>query len=726
LDGSEVDFQPSAALVPGTYRFELELSLVGDLLGKTDPLGVRVSGTFSLASDERIRKFEVHGVSTGPTLEVTGSWLPPLNRFTIDSYVLNYEKLINFSPSGSSQVLGTLTNLSSSVLKIIGSIGGFSSGDSYRFTLNAMAGTAVVTSAVRDLLSIASIAQTLGTTRGSRIFPATICLGNVSLVQNDRARVCIPPGALERSTLLSLGYTDDSDLKSRKGGGRRFSDVIHFTAEGIEFLKPAEISIRYEEPLGLSTLTPQCAILDSSCESELFRILTPLVYNSSDDAWDGSAAIKSRVRILDSNTAVFDARAFHFSSYLIAQALTILSPSNGSSLASATIGQPSYLDFVQLTGDPTSETVVVIFDPPSYGFKVTFNDAEDSVEISNNSAILRPPGDMSTSVNVTVRVTDFSSAITETRLYTIPIVDVGGEPTFSGTPLGVDSFPVFLISSNTADLSWSLASDTNRTIHSIVLEGKNLNTGGFLRLSIPRGVNTTQVPVTPGHKIYWKISTESFQGIRSDESTDFERVTFGSSQSEFSGSSTSSINSVTYSYSIPVGTAYINPMDQGVLQVLSLQGTLVSSSILDPPDGLPIDFFLESGIDINFSGVTDPNSIGSFSYTLQRTGPMRVYHYVQTKDSGAWEVLPGSTIGGHRLWAEVQDLSASTRISIFSKGGAGSPFAVGPIPLPDVIKAGGGGGCSISKEENPSGALNFFLLLISLFIPLTLLYRDKR
>jgi hypothetical protein len=105
---------------------------------------------------------------------------------------------------------------------------------------------------------------------------------------------------------------------------------------------------------------------------------------------------------------------------------------------------------------------------------------------------------------------------------------------------------------------------------------------------------------------------------------------------------------------------------------------------------------------------------------------MRVYHYVQTKDSGAWEVLPGSTIGGHRLWAEVQDLSASTRISIFSKGGAGSPFAVGPIPLPDVIKAGGGGGCSISKEENPSGALNFFLLLISLFIPLTLLYRDKR
>ena len=715
VDGSSGIFQPENILASGEYQFRLELSQVRDFLGKADSLGVQMLGSFKILSTDQIRRFQVHARSNSSTLEITGSWLAPENKSNIDSYELLAREISGFTPSGPEFSLGTLNLISGSVLRISGALSGFSPGDSYQLILRALNGSAVVTEAYQSFFSMASEVQTLESTYGNMAFPSRFCLGRVSLSASDVARICIPPGALRRSTLLSLLSVSDPLFEERKGGGKRYSPVIHLSAEGAEFLKPIEYSIRFEEPLGLDQVTPNCASLDSACADDLQKVLTPLVYSSAEDSWDGRGAIRSHVEILDSNTAVYHGKTYHFSSFLIAESLTILSPAAGADLASATIGQP-YQDFIELSGDPSNETVDVSFNPTGYGFSVLLDKGLDRVEISKPQ-ILRPPNDLSNSIDVTVRVEDFSTGLTDSRQFRIPIIDVGGDPLFSGIPRAVDSFPVFLVSSDTVDLSWSIASDTDQTIDQIIVEGTDLLTQEKILISMPRGVVATRVSIPPGSKYYWTIHTKSFLGERSSQSQDLERPTFGSAQNGLSGSGNSSSGSVSFTYSIPSGTVYVNPLDEGTLDVLSLQGTLVSTSELDPPDGLPIEFYPESGIDLNFSGVTDPNSVASFSYTLARTGSMRVYHYLQTQNSGGWEVLPSSSSGGHRLWATLQALGNNTRVTIFSRGGAGSPFAVGPTPLPDVIKAGGGGGCTVSEHHgNSSDLLNFFFLLFSLFI----------
>ncbi len=720
LDGSDAVFATTAIFAGQSYTYSIQANQIADLLGKTDPLAVVSSGEFHIQGDRSIRGFTVEATPSGASLLVTGTWLPPVDRTGITGYELFYQPLDSaFLPTGSLISLGTNPNILDAKLQVINSISGFSSGDSFRFEVQAQGGVGILTSASLDLVSIAAVADTLGTTRVSVLQDSMICIGQVSVNPTDRARVCIPPGVLETSTEVTVRHTADSNLKGKKGGGKRFSDVVQFTAEGVVFREPVEIAIRYENPQGLNQITSECSSLDLSCEAELFRLLVPLTFDTSTRAWTRGSLARIRVETTtDPNVAIYYAKTSHFSSFLVAQSLVIVSPAANSTLSNATIGQTTYQDFINLSGDPTSQTVDVIFSPTGYGFSTNFDTANDRIEILNND-VMRPPGDTSTSVSVTVRVTDFANNSTETRVYTIPIVDLSGDPSFAGTPQGVDFFPVYHSTDSLVNLSWDYASDTLRTIHLVKIEIENLRTNQSQTASISRGIPSTTVSVSAGDKYRWNIYTESFQGQRSDPSTDLERYTFGSAQ-QASGTGSATLNGIQVDFTVPSGTVHYNEFSSAVRTVLAAQGTLKSGTTLDAPDGLPIEFDLKSGMDLNFSGVTGSSTVASVAFTLSETGSDRVYHYVQTSSGGAWEVLPSSSAGGARLWAEISGPATARTIKISSLGGVGSPFAVGPIPIPKVIKAGGGGGCSISEDSSSEGSdsiglLNFLLLLFPIF-----------
>ena len=117
--------------------------------------------------------------------------------------------------------------------------------------------------------------------------------------------------------------------------------------------------------------------------------------------------------------------------------------------------------------------------------------------------------------------------------------------------------------------------------------------------------------------------------------------------------------------------------------------------------------------DLNFSGITESSVVASISFSINRTGSMQVYHYSQGPEAGFWEALPKSSSGNQRLWATIEENQDETEITIFSKGGVGSPFLVGPLSVPNIVKAGGGGGCSVSSgdQQTPSWFLSFLMTL---------------
>jgi hypothetical protein len=717
LVGSDAIFATAEILAGQSYSFSIQTSLVADLLAKTDPLAIPLIGAFHIQGDGSIRGFTVDASPSGTTLFTTGTWLPPVDRSGISGYELFYQPLdIQFLPTGTPVSLGTNSNIADAKLLVSGSIPGFAPSNSYRFEVQALGAGGAVTSTSLDLVGIAAESTTLGSTRVSVLQDSMICIGQVSVLPNDRARVCIPPGVLEASTLVTVRHTADPNLKDKKGGGKRFSDVVQFTAEGIIFREPVEIAIRYENPQGLNQITSECATLGLSCEAELFRLLVPLTFDTAMRAWTRGSLARVRVETTtDPNVAIYFARTSHFSSFLVAQSLVIVSPTNGSSLLNATIGQTTYQDFIQLSGDPTTQTVDVVFSPTGYGFSFNLDTLNDRIEIFNTD-VARPPGDNSASVAVTIRVTDFASDSTDTRVFNIPITDLTGDPNFAGIPEGVDYFPVYHATDSIVNLSWDHSSDSLRTIHLILVEVENIQTKQVQIISMSRGITSTTVAVTPGQKMRWRIYTESFQGQRSDTSTDFERYTFGSTQQP-TGTATLTLNGIQVDFTVPSGTVYFNEFSLAVRTVLATQGTLTSKTNLDAPDGLPIEFNLESGMDLNFSGITGSSTVASVAFTLSESGSDRVYHYVQTATGGGWEVLPSSNMGGVRLWAEISGPTNARRIKISSLGGVGSPFAVGPIPIPKVIKAGGGGGCSVAQNSGTgcSGILNLLLLLFPMF-----------
>jgi hypothetical protein len=489
------------------------------------------------------------------------------------------------------------------------------------------------------------------------------------------------------------------------------------------FKEPVEIGLRFTPDGGLTSLAASCASLDTTCEADLLSTLNALVFNAEAKTWGRGAIAKGRVEALDANTGVLYARTPHFSSFVVAQAFNIVSPDNGATLSTATIGQTTYTTSIVLSGAPSDATVNVTFSPSTFGFVATGDTANKEIDITNTD-VMRDAGETADSVTVTISVTDVAdNNRTDTRTYTIPILDLNGDPDFEGTPVGVDSFAVALSNGGvTATPTWSIATDTTaRTINTVIVGYENLSTSqtDFTTVAFTRGVSTADITVSADAKYSWKIWTISAQGNRSAVSTDIERFTFGKAQDPAANGAVAALQLGTVLTFSGIGVGEnITYNGYSAANLIALTGTggiLLTSDTATVPNGT-LTFIQESFIDVSFNG-----AVASVSFTLNQTGDFSVYHYLQTATSGAWEELPDNNTGGQLLWAIILDNLNGTSTVTINSNGAGSPFVVGPTVAAPVSARRSGGGClsvaPYAADVNPiEGVLNFLLMLLPLGI----------
>ena len=718
LDGADATFATTGIVPGGSYTYSVWTSMVADLLGKKDSTGEKVNGSFSVKANTAIRDFKVSVEGSGTTLAVTASWVPPVDRGSITGYTLTYQMLdSDFSPTGSATTLTTNGSVSASKIKTSGSVSGFSAGNSYQFVVTA---DGAGTTASVDVLSVADVTAQLAKELVSILSKTSVSVGTVSTDGDNQGTANIPPGALDESTEISIGFTLDTNLKEKDGGGERYSEVVQYGPDGLVFKEPVEIGLRFTPDGGLSALAASCASLDTTCEADLLTALNALVFDTESKTWSRGALAKGRVEALDANTGVLYARTPHFSSFVVAQAFNIVSPDNGATLSTATIGQTTYAVSISLSGQPSEATVDVSFSPATFGFVSALDTVNNEIDITN-SAVVRAAGETADSVTVTVRVTDVAdNNSTDTRTYTIPIVDLNGDPDFEGTPVGVDSFTAVQSGNTAVDLDWSIASDTSaRTIHQVVIGYQNLSeeSSTMTTMGYTRGVNNDQFTVTAGATYLFKIWTVSAQGNRSAESTDIERFTFGKAQSSASDAANPVLaQGITLDFSGIGAGESVSYNGYSAAELISLTGTggiLLTSDTATVPNGT-LTFFQNTFVDISFNG-----AVASVSFTIAQTGELSVYHYQQTATGGAWEELPINNSGGELLWAVIVDNGNNTSTVTIDSNGAGSPFVVGPTVNPPVSARRSGGGClSVAPTQpdmNPlEGLMNFLLMLLPL------------
>jgi len=678
LDGADATFATTGIVPGGSYTYSIWTSRVADLIGKTDATDEKVNGSFTVKANTAIRDFKVSVEGSGSTLAVTASWTPPVDRANITGYTLTYQALdSNFDPTGSATTLATNSSVNAANIKVNGAISGFSAGSSYQFVVTA---NGAGTTASVDALSVVDITSRLDNEFVSILSKTSVLVGTISASGDNQGSVNIIQGALDESTEISVSFTLDTNLKNKDGGGDRYSEVVQFGPAGQVFKEPVGIGLRFKPSGGLTSLAASCATLDTTCEADLLSVLSALVFDSHSKTWRKGGLAKTRVEALDANTGVLYARTLALGTFLVAKAFEIASPDSGANLPTATIGQTTYASAISLSGKPSNSTVNVNFSPSTFGFVYALDTVNNEIDITN-SAVVRPAGETANSVTVTVTVTDVSdNNQTDTRTYTIPILDLGGDADYAGTPHGVDSFSVSLSNGGaTANFVWSIASDTTlRSIDTVVVEYKNLSDSQAQSVIAfySRGVNSSTVSIVADTRYSWKISTLSAQGVRNFQSTDIERFTFGKAQATATNGAVAALQLGTVLTFAGIGAGekvfYNGYSNSQLSELAGTGGILLSSSSAATPNGT-IEFFQESFIDVSFNG-----AVASVSYILNQTGDLSVYHYLQTASSGAWEELPDSNTSGQLLWAIIVDNGNGTSTVSINSNGAGSPFFVGP------------------------------------------------
>jgi len=719
IDGSDAIFNTKGLIAGQSYSWTVYTSRVQNLNRYADSTGLPVSESFSMEGGSEIRDFQVDIDAVGATIAVTATWLAPLNRAGITGYTLTAQKLNeDFNLVGSPTTVGTITSLNQTVFRTSGNVSGFAEGDNFVFTLNATAANdSVVTS---EVVEIYAVAAEQVTTKVSVISKRAASVGGLSATGEQRAAVTIKPGALKKSTNISVSSIDGASLKAKEGGGERVSFVTNFGPDGLKFKEPVEIALRVDT--ALQTLAPSCATTSSStCAVDLLAALNPLTFDRKTKQWSGRTVAKGRVQVVGPNTAFYYAKTPHFSAFVVAQAFSFAStaPANNAQLASATVGTTTYTARVPLTNNPNANNTTVSFTPNTVGFTSSFS--------GNDVVITAPSGVQSvqgvSSVAVSIRVTDSSNNTTTTRNYTIPVVNLRGDANFQGTPVNVSSFGVQLVTSSTARLTWALpASDlTSRTVDRVYVEFRNTSVANSTvqSFSANRAVTTTDVTVTAGSVYQWTIYTKSANNVRSAASGDLVRFSFGVTQTLANADGNFNVGGLQLAVAGVAGGEALKISKLSTAQIQSLTGgaspILASTSTLNANGLGTVEFLANTFLDLAFDGAT-----ASVSYTMNRTGDFRVYHY--RRDTGVWEKL-GDTFANNLRAVLVDNNNNTTTVTIHSNG-AGSPFVVGPnVNAPNVVRVGGGG-CSLGGED--AKPVNGLLNLLIMLLPLGLILMRKR
>jgi hypothetical protein len=724
LEGSDALFVTDQIVGGGSYTYTIWTSRVMDQLGKADVNGAMYTDSFRVRGDGAIRDFRVNVSGSGLSLSVTASWRPPVDRSGITSYTVTSQLLdSDFAVTGSASTLAGSNSTAAAKLSVSGNVTGFSAGQSYRFSISSV-GT--VTSAQVDVLAIPD-SSAVTSTLISILSRESVTVGGTST--NQKVQVIIKPGDLKESTEVTVSFSTDANLKGKKGGGERFSDVAQFGPDGLEFSKPVEIGLKIEvaTPQTLANIASSCATLNSTCEEDLLSALNPLVYDVASATWSRESLSKSRVETVDANNAIFFARTPHFSSFVVAKAFNIVT-ADSTQLSTATIGQTDYMATIQLSGLVSSQTVDVSFSPNNFGFDFSLTEpgtnlATDTIYITS-SDVRRAAGETATSVTVTVRATDTANNnSTDINTYTIPILDLNGNDQFTGNPRGVDSFQVRLDSTGTiATLSWDISSDTTREIDMVVVGYRNKSTSetAFTTVAYGRGVSTANITVTTDN-YHWKIWTMSAAtpAERSLESTDIERYTqgFGTTAIIVGGGA---INLSSSGKSITVTGTGSTFFATGLNDFVGLSvagGILATTDILTVSGRGPLEFIAGSLMDLsNQSANSSANPI-SVTFTVTGTGSLSVYHYDPVSE--IWEIL--STTDGGGNYGVVTDQGGSN-YNVLIVVRTGSPFVVGPtLSAPVVVRRSGGGCLAVAVEDSDLNPLDGILNLLVMLLPIGVL-----
>ena len=719
-EANDALFNSSAFIAGQSYTYMVYTSRVADLLGKTGP-GVVKNGTFTIAGDTSIRNFNVRVADSGSgTLNVTASWLPPLDKTNVTGYTLSYQTLDSSFSAGSSSPLTTIA-AAGAKFTTNALIAGFTEGDSYRFTLTAN-GPASEQSESVDVTAIPAQSNNIDSQLVSVLSHTASEIGDNSA----KAKVIIKPGDLKGSANISVGFIDNANLKAQNGGGTRYSQIVQLEPHGISFNRPVDFALKVE--VDLSTIATSCGLaLDASCEADLLSLLNPLTFDAAAQSWTGEGLAKSRVELIGVNEALLHARTPHFSSFIVAEAFTFDSaaPANATSISTATIGQTTYVVDIPLTGTPNDQIVQLAFSPNTFGFTSAF--VGDNIRISNTE-VLRPADELATEVSVTITLTDVASNTTEVRVIKIPILDLNGDPDFEGNPAPADSFSVYLSTDDTANLSWGISSDTtNRTIDKVFISYTNISesNAASTELTFTRGVLSTVVTgLVAGDNYRWNIYTKSAQGNRNLVTGDIERFTYGLAQEQVANGAKllneAGVTGLTLTVSgIDAGESLAVSQYSAADILNSVDGILTSSTTLRAPYGT-VEFVDGTLMDLNFD-----NAVGSVQFEVATSESLAVYHYViNSNGTGAWEELPANPGAGVSLSGAIAteencagvDTANRSCVTITSYQ-VGSPFAVGPKLAAPVIIRTGGGGCSVvegTETNTANGLINLLLMLVPL------------
>lgn len=698
-------FTPTVKLdAASTYSYAFTTAVKGLL---SNALAAQVAGTFDTKVAQAIEGFSVVVKPVGNVYTASVQFSPLLDEAGIASYEFRAinSNTLSFGSKPSAAMHTLVTGVAGAKRTTDFTVTGLSANENVKFwveavsTAGAKIGTA--TASVYGVVANANlISEVFISANQTKI--ATVGLGTAGA---EDVTLLVDPSVLKTSAALTVSKIDGNTraaLDSAIGGGGKVIQPVQFGPDGMEFNSPLEFALRinYSGFANASTLS----------EKNIFDLIDVLTFSADSGKWVTDGVIKTRVVTSANNIAHVYAQTSHFSVFTVGEALsftttetTLIKDTAGVYSVSWNAGLDASRVNVVLKNDAGTD---VTANYPGFVTKSATKITLGGTAVQEN-------------LNVTVTLTgDTSSPAPKTFIIPmeITISNSAQPPLVSGLNI------TQTVAATQATVSWTAITGTTTTIRDIYIEysqDSTLTTGVAVVSAKISPASTVIGGLTAGKTYFWRVRSRNEQVAIADlrlSSAYFKDVTFGSLTSA-------------------VGTATIK-LSAGVSFAALTTGTLVSSNILESdatiygPNGYTP---LVAGGLFEFDFPTSATH-NSASFTVNDTSSnLDLYHY--NASTAGWEVVPLGGTTNNMYYLQTTGTGAldancgivvaanQTCIKLFSKG-EGSPFAAVNVPaVAEVVRSGGGGGCSLTAgDDGLAGWVNFLLI----FLPLGLLYLKRK
>jgi hypothetical protein len=327
-------------------------------------------------------------------------------------------------------------------------------------------------------------------------------------------------------------------------------------------------------------------------------------------------------------------------------------------------------------------------------------------------------------VNKTGESVSFSPRVTTNKIITDPNE---ARQSFKGNPPNVTGFRMWLENTDTLRTNWSI-DDDDRKIHKIVLSYRKLapQVGTLQNIELNRSETSFSLSVTAGELWEFSVSTKSYRNVKSiNEITKSIWVK--------AESTVNSSGEVAVPNDWEIADKKIEALQMVVqngeeirffkylpadIDSLTNTGSTMFSSSTTLSNGAV--FFPETLFNFNFGNTTT----AQVQYRVQqKTQNAVVYHF----DGTTWNALGTQYVKDLKATITPDNTDSNySIITIDSRNGAGSPFALGstaPV-IPSINSgtttptstpaSGNGGGCSVGQQNNSKGWTNLLIMIAPL------------